>query len=137
MVMGLLPQERLCVFWDASDESIGNSSIGKGSTGKGSTGSSHTHHTGVGGSNSSSGDSGRRWECSNDGSCVPSVDPVRARWGTQDACFKECGQGKWACTRPSPTARARAGAHHCTPDPLGRIEGGANGSAAVCEAQCH
>jgi hypothetical protein len=79
---------------------------------------------------------GKKWECTNDGTCCPSDDKVRAKWSTYDDCFKECGQGKWKCL----VAAGIPGRKHCTPDPSGTIAPAAgcthSDCANTCEAQC-
>jgi hypothetical protein len=79
---------------------------------------------------------GKKWECTNDGTCCPSDDKVRAKWATYDDCFKECGQGKWKCV----SAHLHPKRKRCTPDATGTITGAAgcqNSDCAVaCEGQC-
>jgi hypothetical protein len=79
---------------------------------------------------------GSKWECTNDGTCAPSDDPVRAKWSTYDDCFKECGQGKWKCVSATDDPKRK----HCTPDATGTISPATSceqsDCASACEEQC-
>lgn len=130
MVIGVLPEDGMCVFWVQPD-AIPAPSPARAPSPFPSAGLV----LGRGHGSSSAGTSAR-WECTNDGSCVQSTDATRARWTSHEACFAECGQGRWACKRPAPGHGARPSAHHCTPDPAGAVSGGVNGTAGPCEAAC-
>jgi hypothetical protein len=83
-------------------------------------------------------DTPKRWECQVDGTCGPSLDPLRANWDTQSECESSCGGGSWACWNSTDKKSQRPGAKWCTPCPIGTPSYlcSTSGSVENCEKAC-